>query len=101
MNGEIKPIAWRIRLGDSDLWSYVDNEADADFYIKQSGLKKFGKEPLYAAPWGGLEAAAQIIESNMLVDADSGERLAPRSEWNRVGLSYAAAIRALADEVRT
>jgi hypothetical protein len=44
-----KPVAWAIRVGDSDTWSYADSESDADFYCKQSGLK-CEKRPLFAHP---------------------------------------------------
>ena len=44
---EAVPVAWRLRIGDSDLWAYCSREMDADFYGGASGLKYF-KEPLYA-----------------------------------------------------
>lgn len=46
---EAVPVAWRLRIGDSDLWSYTETEQDADFYIKASGLRKSEKQPLYLA----------------------------------------------------
>ena len=42
------PIAWRLRIGSSDQWSYTQDEADADFWGRQSGLN-YEKQPLYAA----------------------------------------------------
>lgn len=42
------PIAWRVRIGDSDRWAYAEDETDADFWGKQSGMK-YEKQPLYAA----------------------------------------------------
>jgi hypothetical protein len=63
-----KPVAWRLRIGDSDLWSYTTTEADADFYGKQSGLR-YVKEPLYptspthtAAVQAALERAATVCD---------------------------------------
>lgn len=44
-----EPVAWRIRIGASDVWGYSDSESDADFYGVQSGLP-YVKQPLYAAP---------------------------------------------------
>jgi hypothetical protein len=49
-----KPVAWMVRIGDSDVWSYTQLESDADFYGKQSGLK-YEKRPLYTAPTATLE----------------------------------------------
>jgi hypothetical protein len=45
-----KPVAWRLRIGSQNLWSYCETESDADFYIKQSGIAKFEKQPLYLRP---------------------------------------------------
>jgi hypothetical protein len=43
-----------------------------------------------------LEAAAKLIEDNMLVGAEGEERIIPRSNpGNKLGLAYASAIRAL------
>ena len=44
-----EPVAWQIRIGDSDDWSWLDSEEAADFYGKQSGLR-YEKRPLYTAP---------------------------------------------------
>jgi hypothetical protein len=44
-----EPVAWMIRIGDSNVCSYTQLESDADFYGKQSGMK-YEKRPLYAAP---------------------------------------------------
>jgi hypothetical protein len=49
-----EPVAWMIRIGDSNVWSYTQLESDADFYGKQSGLK-YEKRPLYTAPAAALE----------------------------------------------
>lgn len=46
---DAEPVAWRILIGDSDLWGYADSEWDADFYGRQSGLR-YVKQALYAAP---------------------------------------------------
>jgi hypothetical protein len=43
-------VAWRVRLGDSNMWGYCDGEWEADFNIRQSGMKKYEKQPLYASP---------------------------------------------------
>ena len=43
-----QPVAWRIKIGDSDIWGYCDSESDADFYGNASGIR-YVKEPLYAA----------------------------------------------------
>lgn len=42
----VEPVAWRIRIGDSDIWGYCSNEGEADFHGNASGLK-YLKEPLY------------------------------------------------------
>jgi uncharacterized protein (DUF885 family) len=47
-SGAARPFGWLIRKGDSDVWAYCDNEEDADFYGKQSGLK-YEKLALYTA----------------------------------------------------
>jgi hypothetical protein len=44
-----EPVAWHLRIGDSDDWGVSTSEELADFYGKQSGLK-YEKEPLYTAP---------------------------------------------------
>jgi hypothetical protein len=44
-----EPVAWHLRIGDSDDWGISTSEELADFYGKQSGLK-YEKEPLYTAP---------------------------------------------------
>jgi len=31
-------VAWRVRIGDSDMWGYADSKSDAEFIGKQSGL---------------------------------------------------------------
>jgi hypothetical protein len=51
---EAVAVAWMVRIGDSDVWSYTQLESDADFYGKQSGLK-YEKRPLYTAPAAALE----------------------------------------------
>ena len=43
-----EPVAWRLRIGDSDMWGYTDSEADVDYYGNSSGLS-YDKEPLYPA----------------------------------------------------
>lgn len=49
-----------------------------------------------------LEEAAALIEANMLCGPEGTEVLLPRSNnGNKLGLAYAAAIRSLAEEVRT
>lgn len=42
-------VVWGIRIGASDSWGYTNNEEQADFLGKQSGLP-YEKKPLYAAP---------------------------------------------------
>lgn len=44
-----EPVAWRLRIGESDVFGYCDKESDADFFGKQSG-RPYVKEPLYASP---------------------------------------------------
>jgi hypothetical protein len=51
---QAQPVAWMIRIGDSNVWSYTQLESDADFYGKQSGMK-YEKRPLYTAPAAALE----------------------------------------------
>jgi hypothetical protein len=53
-----EPVAWMIRIGDSNVWSYTQLESDADFYGKQSGMK-YEKRPLYAAPQQPAQSAEQ------------------------------------------
>jgi hypothetical protein len=81
-----EPVAWQIRIGDSDDWSWSGSEVAADFYGKQSGLR-YEKRPLYTAPqpvpvktyhdgkpwpvqpkpWVGLtDEEMQVIEDNCL-----------------------------------
>jgi len=45
---EPEPIAWRIRRGASNIWSYCETESDADFYGGAGGMR-YVKEPLYSA----------------------------------------------------
>jgi hypothetical protein len=44
----------------------------------------------------GLELAAELIDSNVIMDTSAGKVLAPRQDGNRDGLHYAVAIRSLA-----
>ena len=46
---ELVPRAWMLRIGDSDVWSYCEQEWMADFYGRKSGTK-YEKNPLYDAP---------------------------------------------------
>lgn len=59
---EAQPVAWRVRIGASDMWGYCDTESDADFIGRQSGLK-YEKQPIYAAarqaPDGERDAALE------------------------------------------
>lgn len=50
LSASAEPVAWRFRIGAQNLWSYCDDESDADFYIKQSGRREVTKQPLYAHP---------------------------------------------------
>jgi hypothetical protein len=52
-----RPVAWLIRIGDSDVWAYCGgDESDADFRGNASGLK-YEKLALYtAADYDALRA---------------------------------------------
>lgn len=54
-----EPVAWRIKIGGSDIWGYADNEWQADFYGKQSGLK-YEKQPVYTHPAAATTPAAAV-----------------------------------------
>lgn len=43
-----EPKAWRVRIGDSDVWGFSFAEWDADFWGAKSGLH-YVKEPLFDA----------------------------------------------------
>jgi len=45
-----------------------------------------------------LEEAAKLVEEHQIFDSSDGQGVEPRSDGNRAGLAYAAAIRALAQE---
>lgn len=45
-DAEREPVSWRIRIGDSDVWSYCTTESDADFYGRHSGLE-YEKRAIY------------------------------------------------------
>ena len=49
-----EPVAWRHRIEMQNLWGYSENKSDCEFLIKQSGVKKFELEPLFAAPQAGI-----------------------------------------------
>ncbi len=57
---EAEPVAWRLRIGASDVWAYCANEMDADFHGVASGLNYF-KEPLYAHAPPAVQSE-QVIE---------------------------------------
>lgn len=63
-----EPVAWRLRVGGQNLWSYTETEADADFYINQSGVSTFEKEPLYAGATLRAERARVWEEAVELCD---------------------------------
>lgn len=46
---EGEAVAWRLRYGDSNLWSYCDTKADADFYVRQANVR-VEVQPLFATP---------------------------------------------------
>lgn len=59
---EPQPVAWRIRIGDSDRWGYCDTEEDADFLGKQSGLR-YVKEPLCHPPACALGGEPETVSA--------------------------------------
>jgi len=88
-----EPVAWRIRIGDSDLWGYVETEWQADFYGKQRELP-YVKEPLYASSYAmGVADAARVARDLYRGD---GSRLSSYDEgYNEAVAEYRDAIRAL------
>ncbi len=56
LKAQSEPAAWRVQVGDSDIWGYIENESDADFHGKQSGLK-YKKQCLYTTPQPSAEDA--------------------------------------------
>lgn len=58
---KVEPVAWRVQIGDSDVWGYGETESEADFHGKQSGLK-YKKQPLYneAALQAAREEGARL-----------------------------------------
>lgn len=86
MASEPEPVAWRWRADDDADWEYSDFDHG-------------GAEPLYTAPalaaaeQRGREACAKLIEGNEIVDSSEGQFLRKRTNGNRAGLTYAAAIR--------
>lgn len=44
-----KPVAWRVKIGDSDIWAFAKSKDDANWRVKQSGLRGV-VEPLYVQP---------------------------------------------------
>jgi len=68
---------------------YVQAAFDA-FYDEQ---EKLG---FNAGRRAGIEAAAELVDHNQIVDTSGGQTVEPRLEGNRAGLAYAKAIRALA-----
>lgn len=92
-----EPVAWRIRIGDSDLWGYVETEWQADFYGKQRELP-YVKEPLYAS--SPAQARALAIQECARIGRDlyrgDGSRLSSCDEgYNEAVAEYRDAIRAL------
>jgi hypothetical protein len=75
-----EPVAWMIRIGDSNVWSYTQLESDADFYGKQSGMK-YEKRPLYAAPQQPAQSAEQDERAAFLSGRDVEELFLRWSEW--------------------
>jgi hypothetical protein len=55
LKAQSEPVAWRVQVGDSNIWGYVENESDADFHGKLSGLK-YKKQSLYTTPPPSAEA---------------------------------------------
>lgn len=56
-------VVWGIRIGASDSWGYTNNEEQADFLGKQSGLP-YEKKPLYVAPVAaapGIDLAERVL----------------------------------------
>jgi hypothetical protein len=75
-----EPVAWMIRIGDSNVWSYTQLESDADFYGKQSGMK-YEKRPLYAAPQQPAQSAEQDERAAFVSGRDVEELFLRWSEW--------------------
>lgn len=77
-------VVWGIRIGDSDSWGYTNNEEQADFLGKQSGLP-YEKKPLYAAPvaaapkWKHIKTAP--ADERILVRSASG--IVHAANWGR------------------
>lgn len=46
----------------------------------------------------GMEKAAEIIEHNTISSCSTGQEIAPRTDGDKFGLAYAAAIRQAAEE---
>jgi hypothetical protein len=61
-------LAWRLRIGDSDMWSWADSESDADFHGKQSGMR-YEKQPLYAEPFKPVKYQLSDAERGALLEA--------------------------------
>lgn len=49
-----EPVAWRVRIGDSNQWVYCESETDADFLGRRSGMT-YEKQPLYSQPAGSAD----------------------------------------------
>lgn len=80
-----KAAAWRIRIGESDMWGYCETESDADFLGKQSGLK-YEKQPLFRTP---AHPVAGILSSHAY-DCDCGLIFRENGTCTKCGFSLAA-----------
>jgi hypothetical protein len=90
-NAAARPNGWLIRIGDSDMWPYCDNEEDADFYGKQSGLK-YEKLALYtAADYDALRAEVEKLRFDVAACAKAADlfRIERRDESARADAAEA------------
>jgi hypothetical protein len=114
-NDAVRPVAWRLMIGSSDMWSYAESEDDADFYGKQPGLP-YVKEPLYpptaiahlqarvealtgeVAKW--KELASESVYVGLCIGHDCASMLATLQERGDYNPRYNADARADANKIQ-
>lgn len=101
--GGDEAVAWMLRIGASDDWSFTRLESDADFYGKQSGLR-YEKRPLFSRPAPASKAVGLTLTDSIraklieLADELDGE-LDSGATWTKAQhtcCSVSGALRALA-----